>query len=163
VRVAAHASESGSQPDSCAIFVVLHHPDGLLLPNPARVLHRASSHGVHDVSSPRQRIPITPSCPSKPCSSCAAGVSSGFPSATPGPRHLSEFPRSVHREPCPLILSIRSSLSVSSTLTHGLNVSVAAILVQLSLNSKTSSQMSPESRGFPPHTKQSFQPPFPVV
>jgi len=85
------------------------------------------------------------------------------PPPSPGPRHLSEFPRSVHREPCPLILSIRSSLSVSSTLTHGLNASVAAILVQLSLNSKTSSQMPPESRGFPPHTKPSFQPPFPVV
>jgi hypothetical protein len=46
----------------------LDHPGGLLLPDPARVLHRDSSHGVRDVSSPRQRIPTTHSCPSKPCS-----------------------------------------------------------------------------------------------
>lgn len=41
------------------------HPGGFLLPDPARVLHRTSSHGVRDVSSPRQRIPTTPSYPSK--------------------------------------------------------------------------------------------------
>jgi len=45
-----------------------NHPGGLLLPDPARVLHRTSSHGVRDVSSPRQRIPTTHSCPSKLCS-----------------------------------------------------------------------------------------------
>lgn len=44
------------------------HRGGLLLPDPARVLHRTSSHGVRDVSSPRQRIPTTRSYPSKLCS-----------------------------------------------------------------------------------------------
>lgn len=72
VDVAASASESGSQPDSCSAFVVLHHLDGFLLLDPARVFHRTSSHGVRDVSSPRQRIPTTHSYPSKPCSPSAA-------------------------------------------------------------------------------------------
>jgi len=45
-----------------------NHRGGLLLPDPARVLHRTSSHGVRDVSSPRQRIPTTHSYPSKLCS-----------------------------------------------------------------------------------------------
>lgn len=44
------------------------HPGGFLLPDPVRVLHRTSSHGVRDVSSPRQRIPTTHSYPSKLCS-----------------------------------------------------------------------------------------------
>jgi len=76
------------------------------------------------------------------------------PLPPPGPRHLSRFPLSVHRAPCPLILSIRRFLSVSATLAHGLDESVTAILLQLSPDSKTSSQMPPESRGLPPHTKQ---------
>lgn len=45
-----------------------NHPGGLLLPDPARVLHRTSSHGVRDVSSPRRRVPTTHSYPSKLCS-----------------------------------------------------------------------------------------------
>lgn len=56
-----------------AAFVVLHHLGGLLLPNPVRVLHRTSSHGVRDVSSPRQRLLVTCSYPSKFCSPRAAG------------------------------------------------------------------------------------------
>lgn len=76
------------------------------------------------------------------------------PLLPPGPRHLSRFPFSVHRAPCPLTLSIRRSLSVSSTLAHGRYASVTAILLQLSPESKTSSQMPPESRGFSPHMKR---------
>jgi hypothetical protein len=91
-HVAVTASETGRQPASCAASVVLHHPGGLLLPDPARVLHRASSPGVRDVSSPRQRIPTTRSCPSKLCSLRAAGRHRITP-GQPGHVTLSDPPR----------------------------------------------------------------------
>lgn len=91
-HVAVTASETGRQPASCTAFVVLHHPGGLLLPDPARVLHRASSPGVRDVSSPRQRIPTTRSCPSKLCSLRVAGCRRITP-GQPGHVTLSDPPR----------------------------------------------------------------------
>lgn len=48
-----------------AAFVVLHYLGGLLLPDPARVLHRTSSHGVRAVSALQERFPTTRFCPSK--------------------------------------------------------------------------------------------------
>lgn len=50
----------------CSVSVVLRHPDGFRLFNPARVLQRAADHGVRDVlSSLRSCRPITRSRPSK--------------------------------------------------------------------------------------------------
>jgi len=74
VDVAAVALEKGCQPLSRSACVVFHHLGESLLLDPARVFHRASSHGVRDVSSPRQRIPITCSCPAKLFSGCVAGT-----------------------------------------------------------------------------------------
>lgn len=51
LHVAVPASETGCQPIPRSISVVLHHPDGLLLLDPLRILHRSSSHGVRGVSS----------------------------------------------------------------------------------------------------------------
>ena len=65
---------AGLPPASRAAFVVSHHRGGFLLLDPARVLHRTSSHGVRDVSSLRQRVPITRFYPSKPFSAQAAGT-----------------------------------------------------------------------------------------
>lgn len=93
-HVAVIASETGRQPASCAAFVVSHHHGGLLLPDPARVLHQASSHGVRDVSSPRQRIPTTHSCPSKLCSLHAAGqrrIAPGQPGHVTLPGHPGRY------------------------------------------------------------------------
>jgi hypothetical protein len=66
VDVAACASEIGCRPISRAALWFCTTLAALLCS--ARVLHRASRHGVRDVSSPRQRIPTTRSHPPKPCS-----------------------------------------------------------------------------------------------
>ena len=55
-----------------AAFTVLHDLGGLFLFNLARLLHRASRHGVRGVSARRARFPTTLFCPSKRCSLDAA-------------------------------------------------------------------------------------------
>ena len=78
-------SGASSQLAPRSVLVVFHHPDGFLLPNPARMLQRASGHGVHVVSDVH-------SCPPKP-----------FPRWKPGSRHWSvpSLARPDHRSPCP--------------------------------------------------------------
>jgi len=97
---------AGMPPVSRAACVVLHHLDGFLLLDPARVLHRTSSHGVRDVSSPRQRLPITRSYPPKPCSSCAADTVGITPldagPVSPSPVSRPGSPRTLPPRPWPL-------------------------------------------------------------
>jgi hypothetical protein len=58
---------SGATADPCSVSAVFRRPDGLRLSNPARVLQRATDHGVHDVLKRSAKTVASSclSCPSK--------------------------------------------------------------------------------------------------
>lgn len=103
--VAIVASEPGCRPSRAPPAWFCTTWTALLL-DPARVLHRTSSHGVRDVSSPRQRLPITRSYPPKRCSSCAADTVGIAPldagPVSPSPVSRPGSPRTLPPRPWPL-------------------------------------------------------------
>jgi len=117
VDVAIFASRSGCQPALRAAFVV-RPPWRFLLPEPARVLHRAPVLGFE--MFPRVLLALA-WLPKQPCPRALTALphlalsalrslsprpEQALPIArpTPGSRHPRRSPGPVHREPCPLVL-----------------------------------------------------------
>jgi hypothetical protein len=107
--VSARPSGRGDQPRPRSALVVSHHLDGLLLLDPAGLLHPAADPGVHRVSTRRETGFLAMlSRPSKPCSPPAATSRvrrevALAPSTEPWGRVTARAlsSRCVHREPLP--------------------------------------------------------------
>lgn len=65
-RVATDFGNNGATAAPCSAHMVLHHLDGFLLPDPARMLHHAADPRVRRVPPPSRGAPRRPLCPSKP-------------------------------------------------------------------------------------------------
>lgn len=114
--------DENARPHPCSDLVVWYHLAGFLLPAGARVLQRASDHGVHRVSADGggrwdarapalpalSRFPAVHSCPSK--RSLRSQRRGSFLRRLPaGPRHQSSCHQViVHRDPCPPVVTAAS-------------------------------------------------------
>lgn len=132
------SGEGEPPPPPCSVSVVLRHLDGFRLFDPARLLHRATDHGVRGVSSGlRSRLPTTRSRPSKssPPSRQLPERSHARVAGLASPARC----RTVHRRPSLLVLFGASSYRIAAA--------------------RRMASVGP--RGFPPGRDSLPRPPFP--